>query len=156
MRKLFVIVLVLLSTITFAQGVVVKDLGVIANGDGQTIEQTGYLDLSAWSKVDSVSLTYIGKGELDVDTVDIYGAVKLPNGSFVKDATIMGTYTVTLNLAASTNDIEPLVVTGATVMTGAKLRGLNAIFYETRGASSGNDATDPNRGYLAFKIHGTK
>lgn len=158
MRKLFVIVLVLLSTITFAQSrVVVKDLGTMANSSlGSGSDETGYLDLSGWSKIDSISVTFIGKGEMDVDSVDFYGAVKLPNGKFVKDVTIIATATVTLNLADGVYDIEPLKTSDATVLTGAKLRGLNAIYYVTRGAASGNDATDPNNGWLAFQIWGTK
>jgi len=158
MRKLFVIVLVLLSTITFAQSrVIVKDLGTMINSTaGTSANETGFVDLSGWSKIDSVSMAFVGKGELDVDSVDVYPAIKLPSGKFVKDVTILGTATVTLDLADGVYDIERLVTSGATIITGANLRGMNGLYYVTRGATAGNDATDPNNGWLVFQVWGTK
>lgn len=156
MKKLFIFTLVLLSTITFAQSrVIVKDLGTLTNSTaGTSADRTGYVDLSAWSKVDSVSVTYVGLGEMDVDSLDIYPAVKLPNGKMVKDVTILGTYTVTLNLADGIYDIERLATSNATIISGSALRGINGLYYVTRGATSGNAAG--NNAWLAFQVWGTK
>lgn len=153
MRKiLFIVLIALFSLPLFAQRVIVKDLGTMVN----SVDETGFVDLSAWSKIDSISVTYAGLGEMDVDSLTVYSAVKLPNGKFVKDVSVLGNFTVTLNLAAGVYDIEPLFSSNATLLTGSALRGLNALYFVTRGATSGNDATDPNHGWVAFQVWGTK
>lgn len=159
MRNLIVILLVaFLSIASFGQSrVIVKDLGTMYNSVlGSTYFETGFVDLSGWSKIDSISVTYVGKGEMDVDSLTIYRAAKLPNDKFVPDVTVLGNFTVTLNLAAGVYDLEPLFASNATLLTGASLRGCNALYYVTRGATAGNDPTDPNRGWLLFQIWGTK
>lgn len=159
MKNLIVILLVaLFATFSFGQSrVIVKDLGTMYNSTlGSTYFETGFVDLSAWSKIDSISVTYVGKGEMDVDSLTIYRAAKLPNDKFVPDVSVLGNFTVTLNLAAGIYDLEPLFSSNATLLTGSALRGCNALYYVTRGATSGNDPTDPNRGWLLFQIWGTK
>lgn len=159
MKNILAIVLVaLISFASFGQNrVIVKDLGTMYNSVlGSAYFETGYVDLSGWSKIDSISVTYVGLGEMDVDSLTIYRAVKLPNGTFQKDVSVLGNFTVTLNLAAGVYDLEPLFVNNATILTGAALRGCNALYYVTRGATSGNDPTDPNRGWILFQIWGTK
>lgn len=159
MKNILAIVLIaLISFASFGQSrVIVKDLGTMYNSVlGSTYFETGYVDLSGWSKIDSISVTYVGLGEMDVDSLTIYRAVKLPNGTFQKDVSVLGNFTVTLNLAAGVYDLEPLFASNATLLTGAALRGCNALYYVTRGATSGNDPTDPNRGWVLFQIWGTK
>lgn len=157
MRKIIVILVALLSIASFAQDrVITKDLGTLVNSTaGTSANRTGYVDLSGWSKIDSISVTYVGLGEMDVDSLDIYRATKI-NGKFHPDVSVLGTFTVTLNLADGVYDLEPLLVSNATIITGAALRGCDALYYVTRGATSGNDATDPNHGWLKFQIWGTK
>lgn len=155
MKNLIVILLVaLFATFSFAQDrVIVKPLGTVANA----VDETGFVDLSGWSKIDSISVTLAATGELNIDSVTIYGAAKVSNGKFIPDVTVLGNFTATLDLAAGVSDIEPLFVSNATLLTGAALRGFNAIKYLTRGdADGGNDATDPNAGWLLFQIWGTK
>lgn len=154
MRNILAIVLVvLIASFSFGQSrVIVRDLGTIAN----SVNETGFVDLSGWSKIDSVSVTYVGLGEMDVDSLTIYRAVKVGNDKFIPDVSVLGNFTVTLNLAAGVYDLEPLFSSNATLLTGAALRGCNALKYVTRGATSGNDATDPNRAWLVFQIWGTK
>lgn len=153
MRKLIYVFIALLSIASFAQDrVITKDLGTMAN----SVDETGFVDLTGWSKIDSISVTFIGLGEMDVDSLTLYRAVKLPNGQFKKDVSVLGNFTVTLNLAAGVYDLEPLFSSNATLLTGAALRGIDGIYYVTRGATSGNDATDPNRGWIKFQIWGTK
>lgn len=151
MKKIFVIVILLLAQFTFAQNVIVRNLGTVAN----SVDETGYIDLSDWNKIDSVSVTFVGKGEIDVDSLTVYKAAKVGN-TFVKDLTPIGNFTVTLDLNDGVYDLEPLFSSGATLLTGAALRGCNAIYYLTRGATSGNDPTDPNNGWILFHVWGTK
>lgn len=158
MRNLIAFVLVvLLSVMSFGQSrVIVKDLGTLTNSTaGTSANRTGYVDLSAWAKIDSISVTYVGKGEMDVDSLTIYRAAKVGNDKFIADLSVLGNFTVTLNLAAGVYDLEPLFVSNATLLTGAALRGCNALYFVTRGATSGNDATDPNRGWVLFQVWGT-
>lgn len=154
--KNILIALVLLTSLSFGQSrVIVKDLGTMYNSVlGSTYFETGFVDLSGWAKIDSISVTYVGKGEMDVDSLTIYRAAKLPNEKFVPDVSVLGNFTVTLNLAAGVYDLEPLFSSNATLLTGAALRGCNALYYVTRGATSGNDPTDPNRGWILFQIWG--
>lgn len=159
MRNILAIVLVvLIASFSFGQDrVIVKDLGTMYNSVlGSTYFETGFVDLSGWAKIDSISVTYVGKGEMDVDSLTIYRAAKVGNDKFVPDVSVLGNFTVTLNLAAGVYDLEPLFSSNATLLTGAALRGCNALYYVTRGATSGNDPTDPNRGWLIFQIWGTK
>ncbi|MGV8131189.1 MAG: hypothetical protein ACP5N7_03780 [Candidatus Pacearchaeota archaeon] len=151
MKQLLIIFIVLLSVSLFPQSrVITKDLGTMAN----SVNETGFVDLTGWTKIDSISVTFIGKGEMDVDSLTLYRAVKLPDGTFKKDVSVLGNFTVTLNLADGVYDLEPLFSSNATLLTGAALRGIDAIYYVTRGATSGNDATDPNRGWIKFQIWG--
>lgn len=159
MKNILAIVLIaLVSFVSFGQSrVITKDLGTMYNSVlGSTYFETGYIDLTGWSKIDSISVTYVGLGEMDVDSLTIYRAVKLPNGTFQKDVSVLGNFTVTLNLAAGVYDLEPLFASNATLLTGAALRGVDALYYVTRGATSGNDPTDPNHGWIKFQIWGTK
>lgn len=155
MRNLIAILLVaLVATFSFGQDrVIVKSLGTVANA----VDETGYVDLSGWSKIDSISVTFAATGELNVDSLTIYRAAKVSGGKFIKDVTVLGNFTVSLDLAAGVSDIEPLFSSNATLLTGAALRGCNALYYLTRGdADGGNDATDPNAGWIVFQIWGTK
>lgn len=151
MRKLSILFVLIFSLVAFGQDVIVKDLGTMAN----SVNETGYVDLSKFSKIDSVSVVFVGIGELDVDSLTVYKAVKV-NDKWIHDVSVLGNFTVTLNLAAGVADLEQLYSSNATLLTGAALRGCDGIYYVTRGATSGNDATDPNHGWLKFRVWGTK
>ena len=111
MRKLALVLIVLFASFSFAQSrVTVVDLGTMAN----SVDESGYFDFSQWSQVDSISVSFIGTGELDVDSLTVYRAAKTPSGYKV-DAAVLGNFTVTLNLAAASTDIEPLFSSDATL-----------------------------------------
>lgn len=139
------------QTVSYSDRFITVDFGTMAN----SVDETAYVSLKGWSKIDSVSATFVGTGELDVDSVTVYRAVSIESGQWV-DVSVLGNFTVTLDLAAASKDIEPLFSSNATLITGAALRGVNALKFLTRGATAGNDATDPNKGVLLLQIWGTK
>jgi len=152
MKTIALFLVVLFASLTLAQDrIEVLDFGTIA----QAVPETKTLDLRGWASIDSISVLAVGTGEVDVDSVDIYGAFQDPNGTGLwVDVTILGTATVTLNLADGTEDIELLVASNATILTGIALRGLNALSVIVQPAA-GSDATDPNNFKVVFQIWGT-
>lgn len=133
---------------------VVEYLGTVANGS----QETAYLDLRGWSKVDSVSVSLSATNETDVDTVNFYIGNWTPTGGFVSDAAAGVLYQAsTLDVAAGGTDFLNLVTSNATKLTGVALRGCNGVkaVIEMQN-SSGNDATDPNALYIAWRIYGVK
>lgn len=139
---LFIVGLLLSLTVpSMAQDrVIVTDLGTVAN----SVNETGYVYFgNDWQKIDSVSVTIVASGELDMDSLTLYKANFDPDkGVWYKDVSVLGNFTITLNLADGVKDLEQLYSSNATLLTGASLRGINGVYYLTRGATSGNDATD--------------
>lgn len=131
---------------------VVYDLGTVTN----STQETGYLDLRNWQKIDSVTVSLSATNETDIDTVNFWIGNYTQDG-FVKDAAAGVIYQAsTLDVAAAGTDFLNLVTSNATPLTGLALRGCNGVYFELEAGASGNDATDPNALYIHFKIHGTK
>ena len=157
MKKLFnLIVLVFLFSVTVFPQANVKyfgrfidvDFGTVAN----SVTETNYISIDGWSKIDSISVVAYGYGETDVDSIDMY----VGNGGGIYSSTAI-TGTVTLNLADAVAGWELILASNATQLTGAALRGVKAIKVVTRGATSGNDATDTKQNFhVLFQIWGTK
>lgn len=128
-------------------------LGTVANSS----QETAYLDLREWSKVDSVVVSLSATNETDVDTVNFYIGNYTPTGGFVSDAAAGVLYQAsTLDVAASGTDFLALLTSNATKLTGAALRGANGIKAVLEVSAAGNDATDPNALYINWRIYGTK
>ncbi|MCP4394549.1 MAG: hypothetical protein GY804_09830 [Alphaproteobacteria bacterium] len=150
MKKILTLV-ILFACLSFAQErFKTLDFGTVVTAT----PESQYLDLTGWSAIDSISIVAIGTGEVDVDSLDIYGAYMHPTDGTWVDVTILGTATVTLNLADGVEDVELLVASNATILTGAALRGLNGLKVTVQPAA-GSDATDPNRILVGFQIWGT-
>lgn len=131
---------------------VVEDLGTMANSG----QETAYLDLREWKTLDSVVVSLSAKGEIDIDTCNFYVG-NYTNDGFIMDATAGVLYqAVTIDLAAAATDFLLLTTSNATKLTGTALRGVTGIKAVIEGASSGNDATDPNALYICWRIYGTK
>ena len=160
MKNLILSLIVLFSVSLFAQnydaknGNVFVDFGTVA----EAVEETAYINLDklGYARIDSISVTAYGTGELDVDSVDFYvGVIDVLNGINRYSSTAI-TQTVTINVAAGASAFEQLYDTsGATPLTGEVLRGVNAIKIVVRGAD-GTDPSDPNRLLFLFKVWGEK
>ena len=150
MKKLFLVIVLLFAFNMQAQErIKVLDFGTLTTYTAET----KYLDLSGWSKIDSISILAVGTGEVDVDSIVVYGALQTTQGVWA-DVTVLGLGTVTLNLADGTEDVELIVTSTATILTGVALRGLNGLKVVVYPAA-GCDATDPNKFMVAFQIWGT-
>jgi len=150
--------LVIFSVISFAQTKssrgfsVVENFGTVSNAG----QETAYLDLRGWKTVDSVSVALVAVNETDVDTVNFYPGV-YTNQGFISDAAASVLYqAVTINIADGATDVENLVTSDATKLTGAVLRGFNGIKAVIEVAAAGSDATDPNALSIHWRIWGTK
>ena len=159
MKNLILALIVLFSVSLFAQnydaknGNVFVDFGTVA----EAVEETAYINLDklGYARIDSISVTAYGTGELDVDSVDFYvGVIDVPNGINRYSSTAI-TQAVTINVAAGASAFERLYTSGATPLTGDVLRGVNAIKIVVRGAD-GTDPSDPNRLLFLFKVWGEK
>ena len=157
MKKLFAFLFVLTS-LSFAQVTtsgngryIWVDLGTVAN----SADETNYVSLPNWRVIDSISVTFAAKGEVDIDSLTVYGVVTHPATGQYVGTTVLGNFTVTLNLAAGVEEIEQLYTSNATLLTGAALRGLTGLKLLTRGATAGCDATDPDRGVIFLQVWGT-
>jgi hypothetical protein len=153
MKKLFLLFAlfaITLSAQTYQKRFIDLNFGTLAN----SVSETQYVDLGDWSRIDSISVAAYGTGELDVDSVDIY--VGYGKGYFGSTCYTFETASSYLNFADGIKGWENLLVSGATSLTGAVLRGVKALRVTTRGATSGNDATDPNNFHVLFHIWGTK
>lgn len=158
MKKLFVL-FVLFSVVALSQTRVLKlDFGTLAN----SVTETKYLGLGEWANIDSIAVGYAATGEIDVDSIDIY--LGWNNSTFAGELPATGwygatayTFVSTLDNAAGVKTWANILVSGATALTSAVLRGgINSLKVVTRGAAAGNDATDPNKFIVLFHIWGTK
>ena len=157
--------LLLLTSIASAQKTEIQNLGTIINSTaGTSANETVFLDLEVvkqkynWSRVDSVITALYVENETDIDSLDIYPGFRgVKDGATEIAYTTPTTATITLNVAdAGTGYQISRGTTGATILTFANLAGYNYIKFVTRGATSGNDATDPNKAWLINYIYGTK
>lgn len=118
--------------------------------------ETQYLDLSGWAKIDSVSMSALAKGGAgnlnEVDSIVVYKGFKTINGIGF-DATAY-TQLCTLDPAASVTTFEQLLTSGASLLTGAVLRGVNmlkVVVYPSDETSVAPAFFDVN-----FQVWGTK
>jgi len=150
----FLVIFFALTVSSFAQYVVTRDLGTLAN-NGQ---KTALFDLQAiqktanFTRVDSIVVTLAAIGEIDIDTLHVFPGVKV--GNVTEYATGQG-FTVTINKDSAETVVERLLASNAGV-SGVNLRGYSYLKVWTKGAAAGNDATDPNRLYLVLNIYGTR
>jgi len=161
MKKLFIIIFALIAigltsaqTTDYSGRFAYVDFGTVAN----SVTETGYVNLDRlnYSHIDSISVTAIGTGELDVDSVDIYvGTADIKHGISRYSATA-NTFTSTIDVNAAASAFEQLYSSDATLLTGGLLRGANSLKVVTRGSVSGNDPTDPNKLVVVFQVWGTK
>lgn len=144
-----------------AQSVEVKNLGTIYNSTGgSTTYETGYLYLDKiksknnWTQIDSIVFALRVENETDIDSFDVYPGF-VDKGELITDAVFGSatTFTVTLNVADASTGYERLFTSNAGY-TGTSLRGYNIIKYVTKGATSGNDPTDPNNGWAIAYVYG--
>jgi hypothetical protein len=148
MKKLMVL-LVLLSAFTFGQTVFELNFGTLAN----SVTETQYQKIVGFTKVDSVCVSVIGTGEVDVDSVDIYVGYQSNAGQYY--STTANTFISTVDLAAGVKGFQNLSISNASIGTGL-VRGMNALKVVTRGATAGNDATDPNNFRVLLFVYGQK
>lgn len=154
MKKIFALAIVLLFAFNMqaqSQLVTLKFSDLL-----EATPQTGYVTLGDWSQIDSVGLTIVGTGEIDIDSVDVYPGWASEVGGYYSGTAL--TFLTTVNTAASTKFWHDAVgVTAdkddATVLTSAVMRHsinvLKCIVQPADGSESGNTV------YLVFKIWGT-
>ena len=140
------------ADVKYFDRVVTVDFGTVAN----SVDEYAYVsfDQMKFSRIDSISVTAIGTGELDIDSVDFYmgnsgGGISRFSGTALTQA-------VTINVNAGVSAYEHLLTSGATRLSAANIRGANLLKIQTRGAASGNDATDPNQLVLVLQFWGQK
>ena len=151
MKKIALFLVVLFASFTLAQDrILVLEYGTLASA----IPETQNVWLGDWAKIDSISMTAVGTGEVDVDSIDVYKAFQGDDGIWV-DASVLATATVTLNLADGVEDIEPLFTSDVGILSGAALRGVNALSVIVQPAA-GCDVEDPNDFKVVLQIWGTK
>lgn len=127
--------------------------------------ETGYFQFGKYAKqlgltiIDSIEVAIYCENETDIDSVNLYLGMNATNAGANESAydAVLGTYTVTVNIADAATDYERLFVaaTNATLLTGAAIRGYNSIKAVVC-PSTGNDATDPNKVWLLFYLYGSK
>jgi hypothetical protein len=160
MKKLIgVFVLIALFALpSFGQGIVgVKsyDLGTIANSVDESYRYetfSGLIKQFGCNKIDSIVVSMTVDGEADVDSLDWYPVNWTLKGTAVKGT--VKTFTVTLNVAAAGTGTELLLITGAGLGS-ALWRGYEGFGFMTRGATAGNDATDPNSCKVTLTFFGS-
>ena len=158
-RLIFALLAVLLLTSYLpAQGVVgVKSysLGTISNSvDESYISETfsGLIKQFGCNKIDSMTISITVANETDIDSLDWYPVNWTTGGTMVKGS--VKTHTVTLNVAAAATGTEVLLVSGTGVLA-ASFRGYEGFAFMTRGATAGNDPTDPNSVKVTIMFYGS-
>src|ERR1035437_5669953 len=142
MKTLHALSVILMAALLFAVPVTVKaqssyqviNFGTVANA----ITGTQYLNLTGFTKVDSVVCVLVDKAQnINVDSLNFYPGVSIPglyegaNGSYSTSVT-----TQISTLAAVGNQL--LLTTGATPLTAAVLRGYNFVKVTMAGSPTGN------------------
>ena len=154
MRKMIVILSLLFVLPLMAQSELVT---VKFTNLTEAVPQTKYVELGDWSQIDSVGLTIVGIGEIDIDSVDVYpGWTSGSAGAYYSSTAL--TFLTAVNTAASTkfwSDANGVTADkdDATVLTSAVMRHsinvLKCIVQPADGSVTGDTV------YLVFKIWGT-
>lgn len=136
-------------------GVKTYDYGTVANSVDEsyiTYRFDGLLNEFNCSTIDSMVISLTVVGEADIDSLMWYPCNFTSNGTVVKGT--VKTFTVTLNVAAAGTGTQVLLVTNAGVAS-SLYRGYEGFTLFTRGAVSGNDATDPNSCKVTITFYGS-
>lgn len=150
MKKIFILIALFVG-LTYGQTVIEVNFGTLSN----SVTKTMTTNIQGFTKIDSICVVAVGKGEVDVDSVDIYvGAVDKSGNTYYSSTA--NTFLSTLDLAAGVKGYLPLSLTGNVGLTGALVRTTNSLKIVTRGAASGNDPTDPNNFRVLLFVYGTK
>ena len=142
MKKLFVLVILLASFVS------VMPQSRIASVKFSTLveatNQTGYVSLGNWSRIDSVTMSIAGTGELAVDSIVTYPGWQDKTGAYYSSTA--ATFITAVDVATATKFYDNAVGTtaaavAATVLTGVVVKGANTVkvvVYPTDGCSAGN------------------
>lgn len=152
MKKLFVL-FVLFTAIGFSQSqyVYAKFTNLI-----EATSQTKYIDLGDWSRIDSLTLSLAGTGEVDIDSVVTYPGFKVPGGkayyfstayTFLTDPNIAASTDFWTNGCAATADKDDATVLTSAVMKGG-INSLKVTIPPADGSATGNTV------YTIFRIWG--
>lgn len=158
-RLIGVFVLIALFALpAFSQGIVgVKshDYGTIANSvDEAYINYTfsGLIKEFGCNKIDSLVISLTVKNETDIDSLMWYPCNWTVDGTKVLGT--VSTRTVTLNVAAAATGTQVLLTSNAGIAS-TLWRGYEGFTIFTRGASAGNDPTDPNSVKVTITFYGS-
>lgn len=160
MKKFLVLLSVLMfTTLCYSQKTITSNdivkstrfidinFGTQQDGDlGTTAQRQAFVDISDWAKIDSIAMLVYGTGELDVDSVNIYGGA---SPDFV--LTTANTFTTALDLAAGIKGAVQATIAGAGM---TDLRGVKHLKVKTNGSSAGVGTT--NNLHVLLHIYGTK
>lgn len=152
------ILLVFFALPAFSQGIVgVKshDYGTVANSVNESyIAYTwaGLIKEFGCNKIDSLIISVTVKNETDIDSLMWYPCNWTTDGTAVNGT--VATRTVTLNVAAAGTGTEVLLSSNAGIAS-SLWRGYEGFRLFTRGAASGNDATDPNSCKVTITFYGS-
>lgn len=152
MKKLkFLLVLVFFAAMF--QTIVAQNTAQVLLADSISNSQTEYalLKLKKYVPFDSIGISIYVKGEIDLDSLDVKGAAKLPNfdyqGSVVSGLQVYEAIegaTLTINEAAAAENY----IQNAITVTKAEVKGYNELKVSVIAAASGNDATDTGQKYV--------
>lgn len=154
----FLFTLIFCLSVANAQGVVgVKsyNLGTVSNSvDESYITETfaGLIKQFGCNKIDSLTISVTVDGEADIDSLMFYPCNWTTGGTRVNGT--VATHTVTLNVAAAGTGTEVLLISGHGVQA-SSFRGYEGFGILTRGATAGNDATDPNSLKVTIMFYGS-
>ena len=145
--------LVLVFFAAMFETIVAQNTAQVLLADSISNSQTEYaiLNLKKYAPFDSVGISIYVKGEIDLDSLDVKGAAKLPNfdyqGSVVSGLQVYEAIegaTLTINEAAAAENY----IQNAITVTKAEAKGYNELKVSIIAAASGNDATDTGQKYV--------
>lgn len=135
---------------------VIQKVKLNTNGSdtiSNSISKTGYIEFDNQRIVDSVQFTTYCIGEIDVDKLVLLGAFVINDAGY-KTYAIFTTTVNSLDTTSLTTDLDSADsgIEFIGTIPGSELRGMNGIYCQVDAASSGCDATDPNKLQLYANI----
>lgn len=152
------ILIALFALPAFSQGIVgvkTHDYKTVANSVDESYisyKWAGLIKEFGCNKIDSLVITLTVVGEIDIDSLMWYPCNWTATGTAVNGT--VSTRTVTLNIAAAGTGNEVLLTSNAGIAS-TLWRGYEGFRLFTRGAASGNDATDPNSCKVIITFYGS-
>lgn len=157
MKKLlaliFMISLIFLSSVSMAQK---SYRTILSDTCGNSQSKIFYVDVDKIGEFDSLVVSIVATGEIDLDSLDASAGFYASAGEFnLKGSANTSAFyvyealsgaTLTINLADGVSSI----VQKALTLTKANLTGYNEVKFTLTSASSGNDATDTSQKVLAL------